>query len=278
MSPFPGMDPYLEHPEIWPDFHDALVTVLRAELNSVLPPPYYARSQKRPEVGIALETPELRHINPDVVIARPPHYGSSTTPTAVIERPRTQATAGLKVRINTEPFQHRFVEIRDAAHQHRLVTLIEIVSPSNKHSGPDRQAYEAKQHDVLASNVNLIEIDLLRRGRRLLPYPELIAAVNTLAADYLVLLNRSEERVGGWMDYTLFPISLHDPLPCIPVPLEDELPDVLLDLQVAFNRVYEEGPYRRILDYMAQPDPPLKGADIAWAAELLQNHLTKRSE
>ena len=22
-SPFPGMDPYLESPDIWPDFHDA---------------------------------------------------------------------------------------------------------------------------------------------------------------------------------------------------------------------------------------------------------------
>ncbi|MBI4531245.1 MAG: DUF4058 family protein [Candidatus Latescibacteria bacterium] len=51
MIPFPGMDPYLEAPDIWPDFHDRLATVLSAMLNAELPGHYYARLQKRPELS-----------------------------------------------------------------------------------------------------------------------------------------------------------------------------------------------------------------------------------
>lgn len=282
--PFPGMDPYLEAPDIWPDFHDRLATTLSAMLNAELPAPYYARLQKRPELGVVLEAGIPQYIVPDVTVLRHPQpeawppYGESRTAAetgagvglAVLDRPRTEATVGVEVRVHTEPFQHRFVEIRDAERGHKLVTLIEIVSPSNKHPGPDRRAYETKQREVLDSDANLIELDLLRDGRRLLPYPDLVAAVEALAPDYLVLLNRSKLRQGNWMDYTLYPIRLRDPLPCIPVPLAGQDPDVLLDLQVAFNRVYREGPYLRAIDYSGDPEPPLTEADTAWADERLR--------
>lgn len=41
-SPFPGMDPYLENPEIFPDFHDSVITYLREYLQACLPEPYFA--------------------------------------------------------------------------------------------------------------------------------------------------------------------------------------------------------------------------------------------
>jgi hypothetical protein len=150
------------------------------------------------------------------------------------------------------------------------VTLIEIVSPSNKRPGPDRRAYQAKQQDVLASDANLIELDLLRSGRRLLPYPDLAAAIEALSPHYLVLLNRCALRRDTWMDYTLYPVRLPEPLPCIPVPLAGQDPDILLDVQVAVNRVYREGPYRRMIDYRREPDPPLDGKEATWAAEVLR--------
>jgi hypothetical protein len=277
LSPFPGMDPYLEAPDIWPDFHDALAAAIRANLNVSLPAPYYARLQKRPELGVVLEAGTLQRIIPDVTVLRYPRPetrpAAGTTAragVAVLDRPRTAATAGVEVRVHTDPFQHRFVEIRDAERRHKLVTLIEIVSPSNKHPGPDRRAYETKQREALDSDANLIELDLLRSGRRLLPYPDLAAAVETLAPDYLVLLNRSVLRQGNWMDYTLYPIRLREPLPCIPVPLAGQDTDVLLDLQVAVNRVYREGPYVRAIDYSSDPEPPLNEADVAWADECLR--------
>jgi hypothetical protein len=104
----------------------------------------------------------------------------------------------------------------------------------------------------------------------LLPYPELEAAVYDLAADYLVLLNRSALREGYWMDFSVYPVDLRELLPCILVPLAEDDPDVLLDLQVAFNRTYTGGPYRRMIDYVADPKPPLEAQDAAWANQLLR--------
>lgn len=272
IPPFPGMDPYLEAPDIWPDFHDRLATTLSSVLNRQLPDPYYARLQKRPELGIILESGSLHRIVPDVTVMRYPQEKllPGNMATAVLEQPRTQATVGVEVRVHTDPFQHRFVEIRDAERGHKLITLIEIVSPSNKQPGPDRRAYEAKQEEILSSDANLIELDFLRHGRRLLPYPELAAAVDSLNAHYLVLLNRASLRQGNWMDYTLYPVNLREPLPCIPVPLAGDDPDVLLDLQIAVNRVYREGPYLRAVDYTAVPNPPLNDADTAWVNERLR--------
>ena len=270
-SPFPGMDPYLEAPDIWPDFHDALVNAIRVDLNATLPPPYYARSQKRAELGVALEAGQLRRIIPDVVVAwQPQENQPPSAGIAVVDQPRTEATAGVKLRVHTDPFQHRFVEIRDTSRNHKLITVIEIVSPANKQPGPDRHSYEAKQREILESDANLIELDLLRVDERLLAYPELVAVVAQMSPSYLVLLNRSAERSDTWSDYTLYPIGMREILPCIPVPLAGDDPDVLVDLQVVFNRVYQEGPYARLIDYTAAPQPSLIAEDAKWADTLLQ--------
>lgn len=271
MALFPGMDPYLEAPDIWPDFHDALVNGIRVDLNRTLPPPYYARSQKRAELGVALDAGQLRRIIPDVVVAWQPQPSQPpSTGTTVIEQPRSEATAGVKLRVHTDPFQHRFVEIRDASRNHKLVTIIEIISPANKQPGPDRRSYEAKQREILESDANLIELDLLRAGERILPYPELAAAVEQMSPDYLILLNRSVERSDTWIDYVLYPVGLRETLPCIPIPLAGNDPEVLLDLQVVFNRVHQEGPYARLIDYTAAiPQPPLAADDADWVESLL---------
>ncbi len=274
LQPFPGMDPYLEAPDIWPDFHNRLATALSTMLNAQLPAPYYARLQKRAELGIASDSGMLRHIIPDITVLRRPRPETSSEPTsrggvAVLDLPRVEASTGIDVRVYTDPLEHYFVEIYNSAQGHKLVTIIEIVSPSNKRPGPDRRSYETKQRDVLESSVNLIELDLLRSGRWLLPYPDLVAMVDTLAPDYLVLLNRGVLRQGNWVDYTLYPVLLRETLPCIPVPLADQDPDVLLDLQVAVNQVYREGPYFRAIDYSVSPDPPLNESDAAWADGLL---------
>lgn len=267
-SPFLGMDPYLEAPDVWSDFHDALAAEIRTELNTILPEPYYARLQMRPEVGVVLGTGVPQRIVPDVVVVRRP---PPTEPgAAVLDQPRNEISAPVRVTIRTDPLRHHFVEIRDAARGHKLVTLIEIVSPSNKGPGPDREAYEKKQREVLNSDANLIELDLLRGGERILPYGELHAVVEELGSDYLILVNRAAGRRGMVTDYELYPVGLREPLPCIPVPLRAGEADVPLDLQVMVNRAYDGGPYRRMIDYTRPPDPPLSEEDAAWADALLR--------
>jgi Protein of unknown function (DUF4058) len=274
MLPFPGMNPYLEAPDIWPDFHDRLASVISEMLNVQLPAPYYSRLQMRPEMGVVLEAGTPRHIVPEVVVARYQRQRSASQPApasgaGTLTAPRTDVTPGIDLRIRTDPIRHPFVEIRDPVRHHKLITLIEIVSPSNKRPGPDRRAYETKQREVLDSDVNLIEIDLLRGGQRLLPYPELAEAVHQLACDYLVLINRQRHRLDDGMDYTLYPIALRDPLPCLPIPLAHDDPDIALDLQIVTQEINRRALYHRMVDYSRPPEPPLSPTDMLWGQDVL---------
>jgi hypothetical protein len=265
------MDPYLEAPAIWPDFHEALAAQLRADLNGSLPAPYYARLEMRSEVGIVENGGAAHRIVSDVAVAHSPVPQQSAI--AVLSPARADATKPVSVTVRVDPVRHSFVEIRDPSQGHQLVTLIEIVSPSNKRPGADRRAYLQKQREVLDSNASLIELDLLRSGDRLLPYPDLDEAVGRLepAPDYLVLTNRSWKREGASMGYDLFPVRFGEPLPRIQVPLREGQEEVLLDLQQALNRAYDAGPYRRgAVDYTAPPVPPLQGEDAGRAEAMLR--------
>ncbi len=231
-SPFPGMDPYLEDPYIVPDFHHRLASGLSRALNARLPGPHYARVEMRPEVGIIDEEDE---------------------PTRPGEMPR-----------------HAFVEIRDSKRGHKLITVIEILSPSNKSRGPDRLAYEAKQREVLESDASLIEIDLLRSGRRVLPNAHLEEGIRVLRCPYVVLVSRAWDRDNLSLGDIVFRIGQRDPLPCIPVPLKQGEAELPLDLQFIMNDVYDAGPYRRgAVDYAGPIQPPLSGEDAEWAAGLI---------
>lgn len=42
-SPFPGMDPYIEDPEVWSDFHNRVADEISSRLNTTIQPRYVAR-------------------------------------------------------------------------------------------------------------------------------------------------------------------------------------------------------------------------------------------
>jgi hypothetical protein len=156
-SPFPGMDPYLEAPEIWPDVHEALAGEIRAELNLLLPQPYYAQLDVRPEVGIVEAEGVARRIVPDVLVVRKPGETSTETATATLSERRVTPSESVEVTVASEPVRHLYVEIRDGSRGHKLITLIEIVSPSNKRPGPDRRSYLRQQQEILESDASLVE-------------------------------------------------------------------------------------------------------------------------
>jgi hypothetical protein len=265
------MDPYLEAPDIWPDFHDAFAAQIRGQLNRSLPAPYYARLEMRPEIGIVEDGGIARRIIPDVAVAKLPKKQSEGS-VAVLDLPRTQVSKYLEFLVQVEPIKHHFVEIRDPSHGHRLITLIEIASPSNKQAGPDRQAYIKKQHEVLDSDANLIEVDLLRTGQRLFAGQELENFVSGLepAPDYLVIVHRAWKRLSGELACHVFPIRIEELLPCISVPLQEGIPEIPLDLQYLMNRAYDEGPYQRgAVDYSKPPEPPLNPERNAWLENCL---------
>jgi len=271
--PFPGMDPYLESPDIWPDLHDRMAEQISRDLNQTLPRPYYARLVMRPEIGI-LGGESSARIVPDVAVASSSRleHTQDNPRLAVADRPRTDISPSVRMRFPNEPLRHHFVEIRDSSRRHALVTLLEIVSPSNKRPGPDRRAYVEKQQEILQSDTSLIEVDLLRAGEPIVGGPWVIESTNRLdlGPDYLVGISRAWQRAVN-LDYELFPIRLEDPLPCIPVPLREGEAEVPLDLQYAFQQAYDGGPYARgAVDYDIAPEPPVSPERMIWLANCLR--------
>jgi hypothetical protein len=149
-----------------------------------------------------------------------------------------------------------YVEIRDR-HDRQLITVLELLSPSNKLAGPDREQYLAKRGQPLGSPVHFVEIDLLRGGPRL-PLEGLPDC------DYYVLVSRAEQRPAA----DLWPIRLREGLPVIPVPLRPPHGDAQVDLQQVLHRIYDAAGYQDYI-YQGQPQPRLSPEDAAWAQQFV---------
>ncbi len=256
-SPFPGMDPYLE--SHWRDVHASLTIYIRDALQDALPRELRARVEER----IVLETPEgwSNPLFPDVRVIehRPRAQGGVATVAA------PEATEPLVIDAETEPLTEGYIEIIDAASGNRVVTILEVLSPSNKLPGDYRQAYLRKQREIVHSDTNLVEIDLLRCGKHAAAVclPNIPSSRRT---PYLVCVRRATRRSKA----EVYPIPLSSKLPTIKVPLRPTDADVLLDLQALIERCYRNGRYEGDLDYRLDPDPPLSREDAQWVLELLR--------
>ncbi len=257
-SPFPGMDPYLEHPALWPDVHQKLASQIQTQLTPALRPKYYAALVPRWVIDQP-DAEELRILYPDIAVHRPPQRLAETAPAYALST--ETAPPGLEVvNVVAERFKQVTVQVRTVG-EGQLVTVIELLSPVNKRPGtPGRTTYLRKRISYLLSTVHLLEIDLLRRGERI-PVLEPLPA-----APYFVFLSREERRP----ICQVWPIYLQDPLPTVPVPLLEPDADVPLDLQAVLTRVYEQAGYDLRIDYTAEPVPPLSAEDAAWADALLK--------
>lgn len=252
-SPFPGMDPYLEHPEVWPGVHARLVS----ESAALLQPRLRARGYCV-DIGerIWLAQPQ-RPVYPDPTVARQGRPGAARRPVALAEPDEPLRIARAEVRVR-EPY---LVIYRGEGAE--VVTGIEVLSPANKLDRQGRALYEQKQAETREAGVHLVEVDLLRHGPRVVEFPDVLLE-ELPRHDYLVNVARR-----GGEDYEIYPIRIRDRLPRIRVPLKAGDEDEVLDLQAALDRAYDLGPYPERLDYPRPPTPPLADDDAAWAAELL---------
>ena len=252
--PFPGMDPYLECPEIWPDFHDRLITFLCGELQPMLRPRYAALTQDRLYV-----VESNRPVRPDVGIIRT-RSNQSRAGTATLEADAPTAVFDFEQEQVREPLIH----IIEPAAGNRIVTAIEVLSPDNKRKGPGRVSYLRKRKEYWLGGANLIEIDLLRDGGATLRVaPERLEALKPWT--YLIGISRIYP-----CRQEVFAISLRSRLPKIPVPLADDDADVTLDIQAAFTRCWDEGPYPELLGYGHAPKGTFGKDDAAWASEIAE--------
>jgi hypothetical protein len=253
------MDPYLE--QDWLDVHSALITYIRDQLQDQLPQDLCARMESRVLVEDDIEEkPQHRH--PDVRVVDV--GGSGGGGTAVLERPAFSTVEPdlWLVDARGEPATQRYIEIVDSQTRSRVVTTIELISPTNKRPGIGQHLYLAKREECLAAGVNVVEIDLTRAGDRLSilpqlgtiwPLPTYVACVRPASRPNYIAVYR---------------LPLDQPLKPIRIPLRAKDEDVVLQLQPLVAQAYVKGRYDR-LDYSRPLDPPLSREELEFARQVL---------
>jgi hypothetical protein len=257
--PFPGMDPYLEHPVLWESFHARLIPAIANQLQPQLDPRYVTTVEER----VFIEGPQRRI--PDVWVEKRLHEPAGTIAT------ESETDTAVILEVEELEIRQKRVEILDLYNGQKLVAVLEVISPTNKEPGPGRDSYARKQEELLASDCHLVEIDLLRNGTRILSIPDW--RLEELAPfDYLVCVNRWPHR----KRYENYPRTLRQRLPRIRVPLAAPDPDVRLDVQAAVEQAYADARYCWRIRYDEPCIPPLSLEHQARATQQWQQFRAAR--
>ncbi len=257
-SPFPGMDPYLESPVIWPDVHHELISEIRAALNPKLRPGYVVRVELRVYISDD-DDPGRSLLVPDVRVDTSPKRKGAKKPKRELVPSVTEPL--IVPTLMDEEIEEAFLKIIHVESD-SLVTVIEVLSPANKMRGSSgRASFMAKRHSIMNTEVHWVEIDLLRGGTPSVTDPPLRPS-----SDYRVLVSRADQRTRT----RYWPIGVRHALPVVGIPLRGKDPEVPLDLGAVFTTAYERAAYDASVDYRKEPRPPLQGDDAKWARELLR--------
>ena len=260
-SPFPGMDPYLEDPGLWPDVHHEILSAARSFLTGLLRPKYLVRIEERVYITNEYDPGRVVMV-PDIRIAARRGWEARSID------PREGESVGVDVAepvvadtMIADEIHEARIEIIDRD-QRLVVTVIELLSPTNKVLGSrGQESFEQKRQEVLHSPSHWVEIDLLRAGAGIT-----VASVSH-PREYLVHVSRAGKRPKG----TLWPIRLSQRLPVIPIPLRPEDPDSALDLQAVLTTAYDRAGYDLSVDYTRDPAPPLTEEWAGWSDRLLKS-------
>lgn len=236
-SPFPGMDPYLEDPANWQDFHARFINYWCEAIASALPRHYAARIGER------------------VYLVEGGRPGPRSVPAPVGTTATMVAPVTLPLPALEEP-RETFIEILYRP-DHSLVTALELLSPAKKEQ-PGRALYLSKRNSLIVRDVNIVELDLLIGGKRL-PLRE---SVELPEGDYHAFVSRADRRP----DCDVYSWKLHDRLPVFPIPLRAPDPDVAFDLAAVFALVYERAGYADGIDYARPPSVSLSDERLKWVA------------
>jgi hypothetical protein len=252
-TPFPGMDPYLEHPGLWPDVHNALIARLRDDLAPRLRPRYFVALEQRtylnePEGLIFAGRPDAAVVWPRLRESQP-QYRDDTVIEGIV-------TVELPV---PDEVRETYLEVRSVGDD-RVITVLEILSPANKRTGQGRQIYEHKRLVTFGTSTSLVEIDLLRAGEPMLMWGD------GRGAHYRILVSRASRRPRG----DLLPFTVRQAIPafCLPLQRGDEEPQV--ELNPLLHDLYQHVGYDLRLNYRTEAEPPLAGEDAVWADALLR--------
>jgi hypothetical protein len=256
------MDPYIEARHLFEDFHNKLVSEIERFLSERVPDRYVVRTPERSYIALSESVAEDEiPLVPDISVAatrRPKKVerkSKGMTPAA----PAQGAIAPVLIpALIKAPYREPFIEIRQVDPEHKLITGIEVLSPSNKRPNTKGwRLYHRKRLTFLRGYAHLVEIDLLRRGRRMpmaRPWPD---------SPYYLMVCRKKQA----SRCAVYPATFTEPLPPIPIPLAPPDPDITLDLQPLVDAIYTRSRYERDIDYRQPLNPPLNPAEASWLEE-----------
>jgi hypothetical protein len=257
-SPFPGMDPYLEKPSLWPDLHIELITAIRAVLKTQLGPSYRVRIEERVYISTA-DDPGRSELVPDIQIVSRTMPGSSVIVSKTCQGVEIAEPLVIET-LTAEEIHEPYLEISDAASR-KVLTVIEVLSPTNKVSrSQGLKSFRKKRDAIMISHSRWVEIDLFRRGislgvrKRIRPH------------EYLIHVSPVGLRLDGLS--LVWPIRLSERLPVIPIPLHADQ-NTPLDIQEVLNTAYDRGGNETEVDYTEEPVPPLSKEWRVWADRVL---------
>jgi hypothetical protein len=246
------MDPDLETPAFWADFHHEFIGCWRDAIADQLPDAYDARLDETVNL-VELSDNEIKKIYPDIAVTRVRRHASAKARLAgtLLLEPVTIANQG-----SLDFMPQGRIEIRNRMNR-RLIAVLELLSPTNKIGGGFGE-YGAKRMNILRQRVHLVELDLLVGGKR----PPLSQPLP--AGDYHAYISRADRRP----DCEVYTWTVRDPLPTIPIPLKAPDADIGINLAQVFQTTYQRGRYARALAYNKPPIAPLKPRDAKWAKAL----------
>lgn len=254
-SPLPGMNPYLEHPRSCPNFHHRLITAIAISLEP----------QLRPRYRVVVEEAIYQAVGQDSVLVGVPDVAIQSTQ----RQPVSSVNASGQPVLRSQPIlvdlpipevvRQGYLEIQDVVTR-EVVTVIEVLSPTNKRPGEGRRTYEAKRQIILASATNLVEVDLLRQWTPIVQLPD------QLSTHYRILISASATRPQA----SLYAFNLTDAIPAFPLPLQENEPEPIVNLQSLMGDIYDQSGYDLVIDYTEEPIPPLVKDDAAWLAAWLK--------
>ncbi len=249
------MDPWLEKPGLWSGFHTTLIVALRAELTMRLPKGFFAEVEQY--IWLQADDDDQQLYIPDNYIATNAAAGtlhtkkklSTASPTAHVLLPLAKANKS-----------KRCIRVYDKENN-KVITVIELLSPSDKNKSNEYHRYISKREEYMAAGINLVEIDLLRRGNRM---P--MGRDDVPDGDYYVFVSRAEDfpRADVWS------FTVREPIPVVPVPLTPDREPIPLAIRAGLDRAYDDADYANRLDYGSPPQPKLRTSDALWANRLLK--------
>jgi hypothetical protein len=255
------MDPYIEARHLFEDLQICLIAEIKRMLSEVLPDRYVARAGERSYFALSQvdDEPDQSHFLPEAAVAST--RGSAST--AALQLP--PGAVLMRAPVATAEYREPFLEIRQVDPGPKLVTCIEVLSPSNKDYGSKGWwLYYRKRRAFLGGYANLVGIDLLRGGRRMpmsSPWPD-------SPYYFLTSYKKPRRKCFAWPAYSI------TPLPPITIPLNPTDPDISLEIQSLVDAIYARSRYVYDIDYRLLLSPPLSAAEQVWLDDRLREQKT----